>query len=187
MLEVARRLCADGVAASVDDLFLSLPEELSGFLGGGEGVPSELAKVIEKRRSEPARLARYTLLLTPYVEDPPPPAGNVIEGVPGSPGRAAGRAHIVRDTSLMDDIAGLREGDILVLLGEGKVGLTMFLPQIAGLVYENGNGICHESNICRELGKPSVVCLGANVCLLREGERLHIDGNQGNVVRLEQA
>lgn len=79
------------------------------------------------------------------------------------------------------------EGDILVFIGEGKVGLTMFFPQIAGLVYSNGNGICHESNLCRELGKPAVVCLGENAELIEEGEPLRIDGGEGIVMRLNKS
>ncbi|MCG3775916.1 MAG: hypothetical protein JW395_2764 [Nitrospira sp.] len=74
--------------------------------------------------------------------------------------------------------------EILDFLGEGKVGLTMFFPQIAGLVYSNGNGICHESNLCRELGKPAIVSLGENAYLIEEGEGLRIDAGKGTVTRL---
>ena len=108
-------------------------------------------------------------------------------GIPTGTGTAEGKAHIVHEARALADLARLEEGDILVFIGEGKVGLTMFFPQIAGLVNSDGNGFCHEVNILRELGKPAIVCLGENASLIREGEPLRIDAGKGILVRLEKS
>jgi len=142
------------------------------------------AEIVYKRHMEQTHLSRYTLSLTPYIDETNPPEGDVIQALPGSPGKAEGKAHVIRAETVLDDFPGLEEGDILVLKGEGKVGLTMFFSNITGLIYENGNPFCHEVNLCRELGKPCVVCLGKNIELIGEGDYLRIDGQQGTVMCL---
>ena len=184
LLEAARRMSKAGVVQADNGVFLFTPQELLDFFAG-EGPPlSEMAEIIERRRAEQARLTRYTFSLTMHPDEVEQPEGDVIQAAPGSPGMAQGKAHIVRDRTPLEDLADLEEGDILVLKGEGKVGLTMFFSTIAGLVYENGNGFCHEANLCRELGKPSVVCLDEKIGLIKEGERLSIDGRKGTVTCL---
>ncbi|OGG50904.1 MAG: hypothetical protein A3F84_00080 [Candidatus Handelsmanbacteria bacterium RIFCSPLOWO2_12_FULL_64_10] len=73
-----------------------------------------------------------------------------------------------------------RELDALDTLKLGR----LLRETIAGLVYEDGNWLCHESNLCRELGKPAVVCMGDKIDLIQPGERLRIDGSKGTVHRL---
>ena len=187
LLEAARRLMEKGAIASDREVFLFTPRELLDFFAGGESMIVDMSSRAVERRREQARLARYTLPSQPLEEAPGPPVGGVMEGVPTGPGIVEGKAHIVREETALEDLASLDEGDILVFIGEGKVGLTMFFPQIAGLVYSNGNGLCHESNLCRELGKPAVVCVGENVELIEEGELLRIDGGEGIVTRLEKS
>ena len=54
----------------------------------------------------------------------------------------------------------------------------MFLYVYIGYVvvaYEKGNYLCHESNLCRELGIPAVVGLGETFDLIMPGEQLQID------------
>ena len=89
-------------------------------------------------------------------------------------------------TDVVDDISHLNEGEILVLKGEGKLGWTIFFSSIAGLVYESGNWLCHESNLCREFGIPSIVSLGEKINSITSGERLRIDGQKGTILRLEK-
>ena len=185
--EAARRFIAHGVIPSDDDVFLFTSSELLGFFADGSSIPDEASATADQRRQEQKRLARFTLDVRGEAESPAPPEGGVMIGLPTGSGIAEGKAHIVHEDTALADLEGLEDGDILVLIGEGKVGLTMFFPQIAGLVYENGNGFCHEVNILRELGKPAIVSLGENAYLIEEGERLRIDAGKGTVTRLQQA
>lgn len=188
LMETGRRIRQAGIIQTENDVFLFGPQELLEFFSHGGRCSAELVKIFEERRREQARLSRYILPLTTYPDEEDEeelPGGNVIHALPGSPGIAEGKAHIVRDEVVSEDIADLEDGDIFVLKGEGKVGLTMFFSNIAGLVYENGNMLCHEANLCRELSKPSVVCLGNKVDLIKEGEILRIDGQKGTVSLLD--
>ena len=186
LLEVARRLVAAGAVTKIDDVFLFDVKELYSFLGGSDSRGDEFSDIAEQRRCDQIRLNRYTLAVRPGAESPAPPEGGVMIGIPTGNGIAEGKAHIVRDASALADLADLEEGDILVLIGEGKIGLTMFFPQIAGLVYSSGNGFSHEVNILRELGKPAIVSVGENAALIEEGEPLRIDATKGTVTRLQQ-
>lgn len=183
LLEAERRLRRAGVELGDGDILLYEPGELIAFFVAGEVSVKQMQTIAARRRREQKRLARYTLPTEPASEEAVDGDGAIIEAVPGSPGVAEGKAHIVRDTAVLEGMSALQEGDILVLKGEGKVGTTMFLPTIAGLVYENGNVICHEVNLCRELGIPGVVDLQEKVELIREGETLRIDGRRGIVER----
>ena len=99
-----------------------------------------------------------------------------------TPGLAEGKVRIVESVT---DIQDLQPGEILCLKGEKRVGWTTFFRIIAGLIYEKGNWLCHESNLCRELAIPAVVCLGDRINLIRPGEKVRIDGRKGTVRRLE--
>jgi len=107
--------------------------------------------------------------------------GPFLEGEPASPGVAEGLARVVGSSV---EIEELEPGEILCLKGERRIGWTAYFPIIAGLVYERGNWLCHESNLCRELGIPAVVCLGENIHDLIPGEQLQIDGDRGSVRKL---
>ena len=184
--EMTRRLVKAGALGSDGDVFLLRSEELIGFLVGKRPTPSEASAIVEQRWREQKRLARFSGILQDGGQAPAPPEGGVMIGIPTGTGIAEGKAHIVREATALADLARLEDGDILVFIGEGKVGLTMFFPQIAGLVYSSGNGFSHEVNILRELGKPAIVSLWENALLIREGERLRIDADRGILVRFEE-
>ena len=185
--EATRRLIAHAVIASDNDVFLFTSRELLGFFADGRPTPDEASATADQRRHEQKHLARFSLDVQDKAVSPAPSEGGVMIGIPTSSGIAEGKAHIVHEDTALADLEGLEDGDILVLIGEGKVGLTMFFPQIAGLAYSGGNGFCHEVNILRELGKPAIVSLGENAYLIEEGERLRIDAGKGTVTRLQQA
>ena len=186
LTEVARRLVVTGGLVSDDDVFLLNLKELSGLIVEKHPVPAKVSAVVEERRREQRRLARMSGVLQGTGEAPAPPEGNVMIGIPTGTGIAEGKAHIVHEATALPDLARLEDGDVLVFIGEGKVGLTMFFPQIAGLVYSGGNGFSHEVNILRELGKPAIVSLWENAGLIKEGEQLRIDASNGTLTRLDE-
>ena len=185
LMEVGRRLRRADIVAAEDDVCMFEPQELLAFFEDGGDRAATFRTILSARRREQARLSRYTLSLTDHADDEAPPEGDVVQGDPASPGIAEGRACVVR-VEAYEDISGLEAGDILVLKGEGKVGWTIFFTTIAGLVYSNGNWLCHETTLCRELGKPAVVGLGEQADAIRGGERLRIDGSTGMVYLLDR-
>jgi len=186
VMEVARRLVHSGALSCPDDAFLLTSDELIGALVDARPAPSPLRSLIETRRREHRRLARLSGVCQPRAGAPAPPDGPTMIGIPTGSGIAEGRAHVVHEATALEDLAALEPGDILVFVGECKLGLTLYFPQIAGLVNSDGNGFSHEVNILRELGKPAIV-LGANTRLIQESERIRIDASTGILTRLDVA
>jgi phosphohistidine swiveling domain-containing protein len=183
LMEADRRLRTAGATHEEGEVFLFEPQELLDHFADGGPSPQQLSEIRTERLREQARLARYTRPIAVPTPEEGVPEGDTLQGGPASAGIAEGRACVV-SVDAYEDISKLQEGDILVLKGEGKVGWTMFFTNIAGLVYTNGNWLCHETTLCRELGKPAVVGLGAEVERIRDGELLRIDGAKGTVQRL---
>ena len=184
LMEAARRFQAGGAIGNEGDVFYLTSQEILGSLR--DGVPAAVATRIQERRGEVQRLSRYVPRLNPQSDSPAPLDGAVMIGIPTGAGAAEGKAHIVREKTALRDLAGLEDGDVLVFLGEGKVGLTMFIQQIVGLAYSCGNGFCHEVNTLRELGKPAIVSLGENAYMIREGEQLRLDASRGTLTLLDR-
>ncbi len=171
-----RRLLQSGIVQQVEDIYLLHPAEITeALLDMGDMHNS--AAIVQQRRDEQERFARYTLpaaYTSPH--EPSDNDGFVYHGAPASAGIAEGRLRIV-STECLQEIAELQPGEILWLRGEGKVGWTMYFPLIAGLIYA-GNWLCHETNLCRELGIPAIIGIG-EIPELRTGDLVRIDGGAG--------
>lgn len=184
LLEAGRRLHRAGGLDAEEEIFLLEGEEILDHLSRPGGAADQLATLIRERALDQERLARYSL---PSVQEPQEDIaleeGEILQAEPASPGRAEGPARVVADVA---DVQDLQPGEVLCLKGEKRVGWTVFFPIIGGFVYEMGNWLCHESNLCRELGIPAVVSLGKKIDLLKPGEMLRIDGKKGIVVRVDR-
>ncbi|MBD3242044.1 MAG: hypothetical protein GF331_15750 [Chitinivibrionales bacterium] len=181
LMEIGRRLAQRGVAATPDDVFMLTADEIADVLNPRDDSLVHVASLMADRRRKLRRVARYRLPMQRQTQpEQPRNVGSLLQAWPASPGIAEGRARVVDSVS---DVRGLQPGEILCLLGDRRVGWTMYFPIIAGLVYEDGNWLCHETNLCRELGIPAVVGAGAQLRAIRDGELLRIDGSQGTITR----
>ena len=94
---------------------------------------------------------------------------------------AEGPVRIVH-TERLQEIAALQPGEILWVRGEEKSAGRCTFPLLAGLIYA-GNWLCHETNLCRELGIPAIIGID-NLPSIRTGNRVRIDGGTGMLYRL---
>jgi phosphoenolpyruvate synthase/pyruvate phosphate dikinase len=97
-------------------------------------------------------------------------------GLPVSAGIVEGRARIVLD---MAD-AALEPGDILVTSYTDPSWTPLFVA-ITGLVTEVGGLMTHGAVVAREYGLPAVVGVEHATRLIREGQRIRINGTDGYV------
>jgi phosphohistidine swiveling domain-containing protein len=110
-----------------------------------------------------------------------PAAGGVVEGHPGSAGRAEG---MVRRIDSPDEGDQLQPGEILVA-STTNVGWTPLFPRAAAVVTDIGGSLSHAAIVARELGIPAVVGCGDATIRLRTGDRVLVDGSRGTVQVLE--
>jgi phosphoenolpyruvate synthase/pyruvate phosphate dikinase len=106
------------------------------------------------------------------------PAGALI-GSPVSAGTAEGRARVVLDIAK----ANLEAGDILVTRYTDPSWTPLFVS-IAGLVTEVGGVMTHGAVIAREYGLPAIVGVENATHLIRDGQRIRVNGTDGYVEML---
>jgi phosphoenolpyruvate synthase/pyruvate phosphate dikinase len=103
------------------------------------------------------------------------PAGALI-GLPVSAGTIEGRARVIRDIAQAD----LEAGDILVTTYTDPSWTPLFLA-IKGLVTEVGGLMTHGAVIAREYGLPAVVGVEHATNLIRDGQRIRVNGTDGYI------
>lgn len=105
----------------------------------------------------------------------------VYSGLGAAPGRAKGKAYIIRDA---EDIMAVPAGSILVLRILHP-HLAPLLPRIAGLVIEEGAILQHATTLARECGIPAAVGIRDACSLFQDGELLDVDGCTGQVIQTQ--
>ncbi|MBO0777940.1 MAG: phosphoenolpyruvate synthase, partial [Ktedonobacteraceae bacterium] len=108
------------------------------------------------------------------------PRGALI-GVPVSSGTIEGRARVV----LKLEEANIEEGDILVTAFTDPSWTSLFVS-INGLVTEVGGMMTHGAVVAREYGLPAVVSVENATRLIKDGQRIRVNGTKGYVEILEE-
>lgn len=184
LIKEACKLEEKGVIKDVKDIFYLYMEELRNAVKTNKLDYS----IIEERKEN---YARYEKLTPPRIftsEGFVPLAGlqpeniskEAISGIPVSTGIVEGRARVV----LSVDQAKIEEGDILVTKFTDPSWTPLFVT-IKGLVTEVGGFTTHSAVITREYGLPGVVGAENATKLIKDGQRIRVNGNEGYVEILE--
>src|SRR4029079_6643584 len=107
---------------------------------------------------------------------------NAIVGLAVSSGIMEGRARVILN---MED-ADLEDGDILVTKFTDPSWTPLFVS-IKGLVTEVGGLMTHGAVIAREYGLPAVVGVEDATKLIRDGQRIRVNGTDGYIEMLPDA
>jgi pyruvate,water dikinase len=99
-----------------------------------------------------------------------------LAGIPVSSGTIEGRARVVLK---MED-ANIEEGDILVTAYTDPSWTPVFVS-VKGLVTEVGGVMTHGAVIAREYGLPAVVGVENATRLIKDGQRIRVNGAEGYV------
>jgi pyruvate,water dikinase len=197
-LAVGERLVSKGVFDKPDDVFfLRAPEVPDALLNGGD----RRAVVAERRATFEAAgkvIAPTSIGNPPEIPaDAPPdpfmdalvfrllgmvppddnPDPNIIRAVAGSPGVLTGKARVVRSLAEAGD---LEEGEIMVC----EMTLPPWVPyfSIAGAVVSDVGGVLsHCAIVAREFGVPAVVGSVTGTTVIKTGQTITVDGNNGLV------
>jgi pyruvate,water dikinase len=106
--------------------------------------------------------------------------GTVLQGVPGSPGVARGRARVVLHPS---DPMALEPGDVLVAPITDPAWTPLFVPA-AAVIVNVGAQVSHAVIVSRELGIPCVVSVQYATECIPDGALVEVDGSAGTVTVL---
>ena len=104
----------------------------------------------------------------------------ILRGSAASAGMVTGTARVLRD---MNEADRLNQGDILVCITTLPPWTSLF-ARIGGIVCVGGGMLSHPAITAREYGIPAVLSVADATTLIRDGQRITVDGTNG-VVRLE--
>ena len=192
VLEVGRRLTAEGKLDSPEQALHFATIDVNCWLAGywdGEGARELAADRIARRESWLAEDAPDLITEEPDggfaapAPSAPLAAGSGWSGLGVSPGKAKGVARILRN---LDDSARLRAGDVLVASSTDP-GWTPLMLRAAAIVVETGGFLSHGSIVAREFGLPAVANVPGILAVLRDGDRIEVNGTNGTVVRLKSS
>ena len=191
--EIGSRLVADGTLRAPEDVYFMTLHDLTVAVESGS-VDREL---IDHRRAAQAELERHQEPLfviagqtVPVAEWPPKASeaspSDVIDeigGAAGSPGRASGRARIVRNAYADEPT---EPGEVLVAPITDPGWMHLFVGAVA-VVAEMGGELSHTMIVSRALGIPAVVGAVGATSAIRTGDLVEVDGSRGVVRILERA
>jgi rifampicin phosphotransferase len=185
--EVGRRLVARSVLKELDDVFFLRLTELKDLMAGHQ-IPN-LAESIAAHRADYQRAhdveadERFSGRPIVRLKQDAAPAlmeanGNVLRGIPVSPGRITARARVVKE--LTDDI-DLQPGEVLVCPFTDAAWTPLFF-NAAAVVMDLGGPLSHGSTVAREYGLPAVVNVKTGTRVIKDGQQITVDGTKGEVV-----
>ena len=180
LLEEAGRLVQADVLREMEDIFYLTFQELHDLVRTNHADD----RLISRRKNE---FKSYEALTPPrvFTSDGEVVAGayrrddvpnGALVGLPVSAGTIEGRARIILDMAEAD----LEPGDILVTSYTDPSWTPAFVA-ITGLVTEVGGLMTHGAVIAREYGLPAVVGVEKATRLIRDRQRIRVNGTDGYV------
>ncbi len=101
-----------------------------------------------------------------------------LQGIAGSPGRVSGSLRVICGPQ---DFSKLKKGEILVAPITNPIWTPLFSVASA-VITEVGGILSHGAIVAREYGIPAVMSVAGATRLLRDGQRITVDGNKGLVL-----
>ena len=188
LLTLGQRLNEQGILSERDDIFFLEVSEIEPVATGKACF--DVRERIGSRRKEyetnlalkppPVVVGKFSSN-TPTA---PTPDGNlkVLEGIPVSPGTATGRAKVILRSN---DHEQVLSGEILIAPFTDPAWTPYFIAA-AGVVMDQGGILSHGSIVAREYGLPAVTNVGSATRLIRTGDLVQVDGDNGRVTVLER-
>lgn len=160
------------------------PQEI---MESGLNFPSDYEKFLESRRKGCIHFAReykkFTILSgRPYqsvkrILDSVLSRDGIIKGRSAAAGRVRGRVKVI---NIPDDFSKMGSGDVLV----APMTRPEYLPLLkvaAAIVTDEGGVTCHAAVVSRELGIPCVIGTQTATDVLKDGDLVEVDANNGIV------
>jgi pyruvate,water dikinase len=189
LMELGRRLAARERLADANDVFFLKIEELQS--GSLWDPGTDLRALVAGRRAEYERNSKLTppaVVVGRFNPDDFQPetvdrGTKVFHGLGVSAGTATGRARVILRS---DTDERVQPGEILVAPFTDP-GWTPYFVAAAGIVMDMGGMLSHGSIVAREYGIPAVVNVGPATQIIRAGQWLEVDADQGVVKVLDAA
>lgn len=180
LMKEAEKLVQAGVIHDKEDIYYLTFQELREVVRTNKldcqliGKRKEEHKINEKL-SPPRVITSDGEIITGKYNRENLPAG-AIAGLAVSSGIIEGRARVILEM----ESASLEDGDILVTTFTDPSWTPLFVS-IKGLVTEVGGLMTHGAVIAREYGLPAVVGVEQATKLIKDGQRIRVNGTEGYI------
>ena len=102
---------------------------------------------------------------------------DTLKGTPASRGKVQGKVHIILDAKKIDE---MQQGEILVTAMTSP-DYTAGMKKAAGIITDEGGLTCHAAIVSRELGIPCVISTKNATHILKTGDTVELDADNGVV------
>lgn len=195
---LGERLAADGILDRPRDIFYLTLGEVLDFVRG-TAVTSDLRGLVAVRQREIGgwqaagaekpddQFETYGMVYhrnryKQRREASSPAADGRLRGTGTCQGRVTGTVRVLASPDAGNRLAG----EILVV-ERIHPGWLPLLPGVSGLLVERGEILSHSATVAREMGIPTIVGIPGLTAVLRDGQRVIMDGAEGTVTPLEEA
>lgn len=174
-----------GLLLQVGDIFYLEYAEIQRLVEESEQLLEQLPKIIEHRRSQleiQRQLNNVPALV--YGNTPPaplrPPTSHSqqhLQGIGASSGQVEGFIKVLLNWQAIPDI----DSTTILVVPYTDSGWAPLLAQAGGLIAEVGGRLSHGAIVAREYGIPAVMDIHYATQVLKDGQRVRIDGQLGLV------
>lgn len=186
MLEAGARLTDAGILPTADAVFHLRLEEITGIQEPPTVAPvrkAALRALVDDRMRRRSLLAGAPLISPLTLKVGRDKGDGLVSGTPAGGGRATGAVRIIRGPG---EFSRLLPGEIMVCPYTNPSWTPLF--QIAaGVVVDSGGAASHAAIVAREYGLAAIMGTGTGTSVLRDGQRVTVDGTTGLVTADDQA
>ena len=101
----------------------------------------------------------------------------ILKGLGASSGKAQGKVRIVCNAS---DTNKFQKGEVLVAKMTDPT-MVIMMAKAAAIVTDTGGVTCHAAIVSREMGIPCVVATKKATQILKNGQEIIVDGDEGEI------
>lgn len=192
-VEIGKQLALYGVLENSRDIFYLTEEELETYMDG-RSIQSNFKPLVEGRKAEFAsyeneELPHHFSTVGPVYhhneykygkEADIMQSGNILKGIGCYPGIVEKKIKLI--FSPKDELN--LNGQILCTVRTDP-GWAPLFPTAGGIIVERGSTLSHSAVVARELGIPAIVNIPGLTKILKDGEKVRMDGTKGTVERLD--
>ncbi len=175
-----------------DIFFLEFSEIRRLVAGADQELRELLPKILEQRRSQLEQHRQLTTVPSLFYGNAPPsplaphsssqPSQQLLQGIGASSGQVEGLVRVLRNLQAVPDI----DRQTILVVPFTDSGWAPLLARAGGLIAEVGGRLSHGAIVAREYGIPAVMDIHNATQVLRDGQRVRIDGQLGVVEVLEE-
>jgi pyruvate, water dikinase len=175
-----------GLLSEAGDIFFLELGEIRRLASGTEqAYRQHVLELLQVRRSQLEQHRQLSAVPSLFYGSAPPPplAGTIfpsqgrLQGIGASSGQVEGWVKVLQTLQAAVDI----DRQTILVVPYTDSGWAPLLARAGGLIAEVGGRLSHGAIVAREYGIPAVMDIHNATHLLRDGQRVRIDGQQGIV------